>query len=279
VSTLTSTEVLVDVSGWFDAGLQAANGRLIDTRDDGVASTVTPGAPLRVPVLGQFGVPDDGTAVGVALNVTAVDTSAAGWLRVWPCGSPEPPTSSVNYMARGAIEPNAVVVGVDATGEICVSTLVDTEVIVDLSGWFDEGLQPGSGRFVDTRDDGDARSVVPGAPLRVPVTGQYGVPDDGSAVGVSLNVTAVNPSGPGWLRVWPCNSPEPGTSSVNYMTRGAIEPNAVVVPVDASGEVCVSSLVDTEVIVDLSGWFDAGLQSGAGRVVDTRTGLGPIPGR
>jgi hypothetical protein len=33
------------------------------------------------------------------------------------------------------------------------------------------------------------------------------------------------------------------------------------------------------VIVDLSGWFDSGLQSGAGRVVDTRTGLGPIPAR
>ena len=50
-----------------------------------------PGSPLRVPVLGQFGVPDDGSAVGVALNVTAVDTSAAGWLRVGPAANPSPP--------------------------------------------------------------------------------------------------------------------------------------------------------------------------------------------
>jgi hypothetical protein len=34
VSTLTATEVIVDVSGWFDSALQPAGGRLIDTRDD-----------------------------------------------------------------------------------------------------------------------------------------------------------------------------------------------------------------------------------------------------
>ncbi len=279
VSTLTPTEVLVDVSGWFDAGLRSATGRLVDTREDDSAGTVAPGAPLRVPVLGQFDVPTDGTAVGVALNVTAVETAAPGWLRVWPCGSPEPNTSSVNYVARGAVEPNAVVVPVDATGEICISTLVATEVIVDVTGWFDDGLRSAAGRQIDTRDDGGARSVVPGTPLRVPVLDRFGVLADGSAVGVALNVTAVNTSGPGWLRVWPCGLPEPDTSSVNYVAAGAVEPNAVVVPLDATGEVCVSTLVDTEVVVDVSGWFDAGLQAGSGRIVDTRTGLGPVPGR
>ena len=53
----------------------------------------------------------------------------------------------------------------------------------------------------------------------------------------------------------------------------------MVVPVDATGEVCVATLTATEVVVDVSGWFDAGLRPGTGRVVDTRTGLGPIPGR
>ena len=59
-----------------------------------------------------------------------------------------------------------MVVPVDDTGEVCVSTLVDTEVVVDLSGWFDTGLQLASGRIVDTRDDGATRTVVPGAPCR-----------------------------------------------------------------------------------------------------------------
>jgi hypothetical protein len=59
-----------------------------------------------------------------------------------------------------------------------------------------------------------------------------------------------------------------------------VEPNAVVVPVDGSGEVCVSSLVTTDVLVDVTGWFDSGLRASPGeRIVDTRVGLGPIPPR
>jgi hypothetical protein len=112
--------------------------------------TVLPGVPLQVPVLGRFGVPASGVA-GVALNVTAVDPAAAGWLRVWPCGSPEPETSSVNFMSAGAVEPNAVVVAVDGTGSVCVASLVPTEVVVDVSAWFDHALQMATGREIDTR--------------------------------------------------------------------------------------------------------------------------------
>jgi hypothetical protein len=96
---------------------------------------------------------------------------------------------------------------------------------------------------------------------------------------VALNVTAVNPSGPGFLRVWPCASPEPETSSVNYLAAGAIEPNAVVVGVDETGEICVSTLTPTEVLVDVSGWFESGFDTAGGRIVDTRSAVGPIPGR
>ncbi len=112
------------------------------------------------------------TVVGVALNVTAVGPVGPGFVRVWPCGSPEPVTSSVNFVAAGAVEPNAVVVPVDATGEVCVSSLVTSDVIVDVSGWFESGLRGASGRLVDTRDE--SSRVVPGEVLRVPVTERFG---------------------------------------------------------------------------------------------------------
>jgi hypothetical protein len=67
---------------------------------------------------------------------------------------------------------------------------------------------------------------------------------------------------------------------VNFMAAGAVEPNAVVVPVDGTGEVCVSSLVASDVVVDVMAWFDAGLQGVPGaRIVDTRFGIGPVPAR
>jgi hypothetical protein len=237
------------------------------------ARTVVPGAPLHVGVLNRFGVPGVGVK-GVALNVTAVNPVDAGWLRVWPCGSPEPATSAVNYAFAGAVEPNAVVVPVDATGEVCVATMTATEVVVDVSGWFSAGLESATGRLVDTREDGAGRTVVPGAPLRVAVLNRFGVPGVGvtgmAVKGVALNVTAVDPADAGWLRVWPCGSPEPATSAVNYAFAGAVEPNAVVVPVDATGEVCVATMTATEVVVDVSGWFSGGLESATGRLVDTR---------
>lgn len=273
IRTLATTDVIVDVAGWFEGALRSATGRLVDTRG---AARVSPGAPLHVPVLNQFGVPATG-AVGVALNVTAVNPVAAGWLRVWPCGSTEPETSSVNFGWAGAVEPNGVIVPVDATGEVCVGTLVETDVVVDMAGWFDSGVRSATGRLVDTRNA--PTKLRPGAPLHVAVLGQYGTPLTG-VVGVALNVTAVYPVGPGFLRVWPCGSAEPETSAVNYSRAGAVEPNGVVVPVDATGEVCVSSLVTTDVVVDLSGWFDSGLRGASGiRIVDTRYGIGPIPGR
>jgi hypothetical protein len=43
--------------------------------------------------------------------------------------------------------------------------------------------------------------------------------------------------------------------------------------------VCISSEVTSEVVVDVSGWFDSGLRAATGRLVDTRDGTGPVPGR
>lgn len=266
---------------WFSDGVHlTASGRAefsLWLRDQVVCQAagrcprkLQPGIPLRVPVVGTAGMPnpetEGGSLAGVALNITAVLPAAAGWFRVWPCGSPEPDTSTVNFAAAGVVEPNAAIVPIDATGEVCVRTTQSADVIVDTSGWFTGGLRTGTGRIVDTRL---SSRVQPATPLRVKVTGALGVPEAGAA-GVALNVTAVNPVRPGWLRVWPCGLPEPDTSSVNYSFAGAVEPNAVVVPVDATGEVCVRTLEETDVIVDLTGWFDSGLKTGSGRLVDTR---------
>jgi hypothetical protein len=123
------------------------------------------------------------------------------------------------------------------------------------------------------------RRLIPGQPLRIPVVGVGGVPESGVS-GVALNVTAVLPSARGHMTVWPCGLDRPGTSSVNYVA-GGVSPNAVVVPVDASGEVCVWTLAETDVVVDVSAWFgdSAALGVASYRLVDSRVGVGPIPPR
>ena len=269
VSSWVGTDVVVDLGGWFDAGVRSAQGRLVDTRD---AKRLRAGRVLRVPAVGVSGMPGSGV-VGVALNVSAVAADGAGWLRVWPCGADEPVTAAVSYVA-GEVATNAVVVPVDDTGEVCVSSRVGTDVVVDLGGWFDAGVRSAQGRLVDTRD---AKRLRAGRVLRVPAVGVSGMPGSG-VVGVALNVSAVAADGAGWLRVWPCGADEPVTAAVSYVA-GEVATNAVVVPVDDTGEVCVSSRVGTDVVVDLGGWFDAGVRSAQGRLVDTRYGIGPVPGR
>lgn len=281
IRTKESTHVVVDVAGWFpaDSGteagiLQPAAGRLIDTRDPSIGALPAQGV-LTVPVLGQVGVPADGV-VGLALNVTAVEPAAAGWLRVWDCATPEPDTSSVNYLRPGVVEPNAVIVPLapGSPGEVCVRTKSATHVIVDVAGWFSAGAESAAGRVIDTRQSAPAAAQ---SVLRVPVSGVAGVPETGVA-GVALNVTATEAAAAGWLRVWDCAAPEPDTSSVNYLA-GATEPNAVVVPFsdDSTGEVCVRTKERTHVIVDVAGWFSRGVAPAAGRIADTRYGLGPLP--
>jgi parallel beta-helix repeat protein len=93
-----------------------------------------------------------------------------------------------------------------------------------------------------------------------------------SGVGsVSLNVTAVDPDGAGFVTAWPCGQ-MPLASNLNYLA-GQTVPNAVIAPVSATGTVCFYSLRPAHLVVDINGWFRAGggyTPVGPRRVLDTR---------
>jgi hypothetical protein len=95
------------------------------------------------------------------------------------------------------------------------------------------------------------------------------VPAD--AVAVALNVTATEPTGPGFLAVYPHGTPTPSTSNVNFVT-GQTVPNMVVVGV-GSGAVDVYNFGgSTHVLVDVMGWFTGSFAPMATprRLLDTR---------
>ncbi|MCU1391918.1 MAG: uncharacterized protein JWM34_346, partial [Ilumatobacteraceae bacterium] len=90
-------------------------------------------------------------------------------------------------------------------------------------------------RVVDTRPD-QAQGAVPvtqqkyggGTILRVLIAGSAGVPPSGAGA-VSLNVTVVDPDGPGYVTVFPCGG-QPLASNLNFVA-GQTVPNAVIAPV------------------------------------------------
>lgn len=246
--------LLVDVVGSFDGGFsEVAPTRLLDTRRAGVAGA---GSITRVRVAGRAGVPSSASAA--VLNVTAVDPLAPGYLTVYPCGGSPPNASNVNY-TPGQVVPNAVVSRMSSNGEVCIFTSATTHLLVDVAGSLDGSfvsLTPA--RLLETRS---GPPPGPGSVTRVEVAGRAGVPR--SARAVVVNVTAVDPSAPGYVSVFPCGADwrsfRPTTSSLNY-AAGQTVANAVVAPLgtaggSSAGAVCLYTSAPSHLLVDVAGAF------------------------
>ena len=193
-----------------------------------------------------------------------------------------------------------------ATGQWSNLTILDWNTATNDPGsrarWFSDGVHlTSTGRaefslwlFDETTTAAPGIKLSPPRKIVLPIHGtilsgtdgdQVTVPD--SATAVALNITAFQPSGPGFVTVWPCGSDRPETSNLNY-GGGQVIANNVLAPIDNDGTICLYSHVTTDVIVDVSGWFTAeagAVAAGTGvvgvtpkRVVDTRLGLG-WPGR
>lgn len=253
-----------------------------------------PNTPLGLQLTGTASALPSGTqatvppsAAAAFLNVTVVNPSAPGFITVWPCGIDRPLASNINFVAGDTIA-NGVIAPLGAEGAACLYSSVDTDVVVDVAGWFEEGTYLGATptRLVDTRYGLGAPQgqTTTAAPIQVPVAGlpvssalgaATAVPDTVGAV--ALNVTTVNPAGPGFVTVWPCEEARPNASNLNF-TAGQIIANGVIAPAGRSGTVCAFSSAATDLIVDLAGWFPGSGFTGLTptRLLDTRQATGPI---
>jgi hypothetical protein len=294
--SLSDTDLVVDVAGWFegDAFVGATPLRLVDTRE---TSRVTPVETLVLKVADINANTATGVATiipfdvgAVALNVTVVSPDSAGFVTVYPCDVERPLASNVNYVA-GQIVPNGVIAPVSANGEVCVYSLANTDIVADLAGWF-----PGNAftaatpqRLVDTRNGtgGQQGKLMPNGQLSVPVRdailsvagNSAQVPQ--SATAAALNVTIVNPEGSGFATVWPCSAARPLASNLNFVS-GQVVANNVIAPIGDQGNVCFYSSTPSHIIVDIAGYFsgESGNQfmgSTPKRFIDSRSGLGPAP--
>jgi hypothetical protein len=89
---------------------------------------------------------------------------------------------------------------------------------------------------------------------------------------VALNLTTVDPRTAGFLTAYDCDGPVPLISNHNFV-RDEIVAHSAIVPVSATGEVCIYNSAGTNLVVDLTGRFTAaaGLGDAAeSRLVDTR---------
>jgi hypothetical protein len=253
--------------------------RFADTRN--LPNKLGPSRMMTVAVSGNNGVPPDATAVIV--SVTAVEPCADTFITAFPCGTALPTTSIVNAK-MGAIVANSAIIRL-GLGALCIYTMRATDVLVDVSGWIGPtGLRstPVSPvRLVDTRlgQPQALQSVQsrlgPGQLLTIDVAALAGF--DPTATAATVNVTAADPAGRGFVSVLPgpCANVAlpPATSNLNVTAGRDVAASATVAL--GNGELCIFTSVATDVVVDLQALHGATggavIATDPSRIIDTRT--------
>lgn len=139
-----TTDVVVDVSGWFSDASGATSGgsryhaisatRLMDTRG---GAPLYQGSTNPLQIGGAQGLPGGANApLAVVLNVTPTNTSDYGFLTVFSSDRSLPGTSDIDW-APGQTNPNMVVAALGANGQIMLYNHAGTtDVVVDAVGWY-----------------------------------------------------------------------------------------------------------------------------------------------
>lgn len=230
-------------------------------------------------VASSCGIPS--TAQAFAMNVTAVPSGPLTYLTAFPTGSNRPLASTLNSF-DGRIKSNAAIVPAGTGGAVSVFATDNTHVVLDVTGYFVPAGTSGALAFypltpcraADTRDaQGPVVSANANRTFQIG-SSSCGIPPTAQAY--SLNITAVPRAPLTYLTVWP-GGLQPATSTVNAPT-GTVVANAAIIPAGTGGALSVFGTANTDLIVDVNGYFAPPGNAGAlnfytsapCRVVDTR---------
>ena len=184
IDTYAVTDVVVDLAGYLPAAspivMLPQPSRIVDSRQGvGLPGPMTAGQVAEVQVAGMPGIPAD--ASSVLFNATVTNTETAGFLTVFPCGEPIPPTSTLNFTANATV-PNFVVAKIGSAGRVCLYSTSATQVIVDVAGFNPAGATDvvplqSPARLLDTRNGiGGPPGKVTAAGRAVQLAGNAGIP-------------------------------------------------------------------------------------------------------
>jgi len=264
--------------------------RVVDTRNPNGqfgGPPISGGASRSFPLpQGSCNIP--ATAAAYSLNVTAVPAaSQLGYLSIWPTGENQPLVSTLNSL-DGRIKANAAIVPAGYQGAVSVYVTNTSQVVLDINGYF----EPASGstmtfyplapcRIADTRDSSYPQGLGPpfltgGQERAFPILNATSCNIPSSAAAYSLNFSVVPHGALFYLTVWPTGGSRPTVSTLNDVP-GQIIANAAIVPAGTGGDVSVYPTNDTDLVIDINGYFAAAGPGGLSlypmvpcRVIDTR---------
>ncbi|HEV7521228.1 MAG TPA: choice-of-anchor D domain-containing protein, partial [Candidatus Angelobacter sp.] len=260
-----------------------------------VADTRNPSGPFGGPFLSggairEFDIPNSAcgipsTALAYVLNATVVPPGPLGFLTLFPCGQTQPSTSNLNSI-DGRFKAVAAIVPAGTNGGICIYASNNTDLALDISGYFVSASNSGAlaffpvtpCRIADTRNASGplggpslvAQAVrtfpILSAPCSIPATAQA----------YALNFTSVPNGTLSFLTTWPAGQTQPLVSTLNAPT-GTVTANAAIVGAGTNGDVSVYVTHSSDLVIDINGYFAPPAQGGLSfipltpcRVLDTR---------
>jgi hypothetical protein len=266
-----TTDVILDISGYFVTPNPPATlayfalpnpCRVVDTRNpEGPLSGpfLSGGTRRSFPILSSSC--DIPTAAQVySFNATVVPHSTLGYLTLWPTGEPQPFVSTLNA-PTGTVVANAAIVNSGIDGEIEAYVTDDTDLILDISGYF---APAGSGanplslyalvpcRALDTRSSSGLFSGT----LMVSFT-QSPCALTSSATAYVLSATVAPQGLFGYLTLWPAGQQQPLTSILNAYDGEVTSDLAIVLGGSGTGAGSINAYASdpTQLILDISSYF------------------------
>ena len=260
--------MILDINGYFAAASGSTLAfypltpcRVADTRNSSYPQGLGPpylsgGQERDFPILAATSCNVPASAAAYSLNFSVVPHGALYYMTVWPTGESRPVVSTLNDIP-GTIIANAAIVPASASGDISVYPTNDTDLVIDINGYFAPEGPNGLSlyavapcRVIDTRNMGGAFSGTRNPPINVvgsqcapPVTAQAYV----------FNATVVPTGGLGYLTLWPDGEPKPLVSTLNALD-GSITNNMAIVP-STNGKVDAYASGITQLILDISSYF------------------------
>jgi hypothetical protein len=233
-------------------------------------------------------------AKALAGNITTVQ-SGGGYLTLYPSDAAQPLVANSNFGANEILN-NVFTVGLGADGAFKIFVTSNTDVVVDVTGYY---APPSAGglyfhplprpiRLLETRQ-GQPGCTTPG----VPIQGSFdqaqmatitcnNVTIPSSAKAIVGNATSLN-SGNGYLTLYPQGASRPFVASSNF-SAGQIMNAPFTVGLGATGEFMIFSTTNTDLVVDVLGYYSNQLNDANGtgllfyslpaptRLLETRAG-------
>ncbi|MFF1817270.1 polymorphic toxin-type HINT domain-containing protein [Kribbella sp. NPDC058245] len=209
-----------------------------------------------VTVTGANGLPAAAQVSAVAVQVTAIGTSAAGWVQTFAAGTTRPSDSTTSFVT-GRNSVSYDVVPVSASGQISVYSSAASKVWVRLRGYFTSTAAATAGStFVPLPPTTVVNNVALAANGTTNYTfaGANGIPAAADVAAVAIDMVSAAPTAAGVLKAYPTGATAPADASVEYPVTQA-QTNYETVRLSSAGQATFAATGATKLTVRLRGYY------------------------